>query len=66
MHIALDDQTEENGALMYVPGSHRWVVQALKPYMYSVVPLFETLIELLPGVPLGIGEHMLYHGQSAN
>ncbi|KAL3885171.1 hypothetical protein ACJMK2_025266 [Sinanodonta woodiana] len=24
VHIALDDQTEENGALHYIPGSHRW------------------------------------------
>ncbi|XP_033758538.1 probable alpha-ketoglutarate-dependent hypophosphite dioxygenase [Pecten maximus] len=24
VHIALDDQTEENGGLYYVPGSHRW------------------------------------------
>ncbi|KAL4229182.1 hypothetical protein ACF0H5_012220 [Mactra antiquata] len=25
VHIALDDQTEENGALNYIPGSHRWM-----------------------------------------
>ncbi|XP_045209550.2 phytanoyl-CoA dioxygenase domain-containing protein 1-like isoform X1 [Mercenaria mercenaria] len=24
VHIALDDQTEENGGLNYIPGSHRW------------------------------------------
>jgi ectoine hydroxylase-related dioxygenase (phytanoyl-CoA dioxygenase family) len=24
VHIALDDQTEENGTLYYVPGSHFW------------------------------------------
>ncbi|CAF0963559.1 unnamed protein product [Adineta steineri] len=24
VHIALDDQTEENGTVHYVPGSHRW------------------------------------------
>merc|ERR1712137_1238831 len=24
VHIALDDQTDENGALHWVPGSHRW------------------------------------------
>ena len=24
VHIALDDQTLENGALHWVPGSHRW------------------------------------------
>jgi ectoine hydroxylase-related dioxygenase (phytanoyl-CoA dioxygenase family) len=24
VHIALDDQTEENGCLQYVPGSHKW------------------------------------------
>lgn len=24
VHIALDDQTDENGALYWVPGSHRW------------------------------------------
>ncbi|XP_064623781.1 phytanoyl-CoA dioxygenase domain-containing protein 1-like [Lineus longissimus] len=24
VHIALDDQTEQNGALHYIPGSHRW------------------------------------------
>jgi len=24
VHIALDDQTEENGCVCYIPGSHRW------------------------------------------
>ncbi|KAK7106231.1 phytanoyl-CoA dioxygenase domain-containing protein 1 homolog [Littorina saxatilis] len=24
VHIALEDQTEENGTLKYIPGSHRW------------------------------------------
>ncbi len=24
VHVALDDQTPDNGGLMYVPGSHRW------------------------------------------
>jgi ectoine hydroxylase-related dioxygenase (phytanoyl-CoA dioxygenase family) len=24
VHIALDDQTEENGAIKYIPGSHFW------------------------------------------
>nr|XP_002131620.1 uncharacterized protein LOC100185721 isoform X2 [Ciona intestinalis] len=24
IHIALDDQTEENGCIHYIPGSHRW------------------------------------------
>lgn len=24
VHVTLDDQTEENGVLKYVPGSHRW------------------------------------------
>jgi ectoine hydroxylase-related dioxygenase (phytanoyl-CoA dioxygenase family) len=24
VHITLDDQTEDNGVLMYVPGSHKW------------------------------------------
>ncbi|KAL3885172.1 hypothetical protein ACJMK2_025267 [Sinanodonta woodiana] len=24
VHVALDNQTEENGALYYIPGSHRW------------------------------------------
>ena len=24
VHIALDDQTEENGTVHYVPGSHHW------------------------------------------
>lgn len=29
VHIALDDQTEENGCLQYVPGSHRWPLLAI-------------------------------------
>ena len=24
VHIALDEQTEENGAICYIPGSHKW------------------------------------------
>lgn len=31
VHIALDDQTEENGALKYIPGSHRWTRDGGKP-----------------------------------
>lgn len=31
IHIALDDQTEENGALHYIPGSHRWTRDGGKP-----------------------------------
>ena len=31
VHIALDDQTLENGALHYVPESHRWTREGGKP-----------------------------------
>ena len=31
VHIALDDQTDENGALHYVPGSHRWTRDGGRP-----------------------------------
>lgn len=31
VHIALDDQTPENGALNYIPGSHRWTRNGGKP-----------------------------------
>ncbi|KAH3691445.1 ectoine dioxygenase-like [Dreissena polymorpha] len=31
VHIALDDQTEENGGLHYIPGSHRWTRDDGKP-----------------------------------
>lgn len=31
VHIALDDQSEENGALNYIPGSHRWTRDGGKP-----------------------------------
>ncbi|KAF6028151.1 hypothetical protein EB796_013549 [Bugula neritina] len=31
VHIALDDQTIENGTLHYIPGSHRWTRDGGKP-----------------------------------
>ncbi|ESO93738.1 hypothetical protein LOTGIDRAFT_203077 [Lottia gigantea] len=31
VHIALDDQSEENGALHYIPGSHHWTRDGGKP-----------------------------------
>lgn len=31
VHIALEDQTEENGTLQYIPGSHKWTRNGGKP-----------------------------------
>ena len=38
VHIALDEQTEENGCLQYIPGSHRYsVVWFCNYYPYSML-----------------------------
>ncbi|CAH1797396.1 unnamed protein product [Owenia fusiformis] len=31
VHVALDDQVEDNGGLKYIPGSHRWTRNGGKP-----------------------------------
>lgn len=75
--IALDDVTEENGCLQYVPGSHRWnllPVTGLAGEMNAIETVLtpEQRAEFKPAaVPLNRGEAtfhhpLMVHGSSEN
>eukprot|EP01102_Stenamoeba_stenopodia_P007521 TRINITY_DN2104_c0_g1_i1.p1 TRINITY_DN2104_c0_g1~~TRINITY_DN2104_c0_g1_i1.p1 ORF type:complete len:250 (+),score=24.38 TRINITY_DN2104_c0_g1_i1:102-851(+) len=54
IHIALDDQTVENGCLHYIPGSHRW----------PLLPIIETFQQ--HGVDIGSSDRRATRAVQAN
>ncbi|KAK3804311.1 hypothetical protein RRG08_039232 [Elysia crispata] len=63
IHIALEDQTEENGTLEYIPGSHRWTRQG------GPLPVLDFNFKDMEGIKKGeasIHHPLSVHGSYGN